>query len=83
MEQNMRFGLILGQLAVLKISDWAVKYVLFEGHFPMFLENFNIMKKLATNVAQNSFQYCQPTQNQPKSHILFHKNGSLRNFCII
>ena len=26
MEHNLRFGLVLGQLAALKISDWAVKY---------------------------------------------------------
>ena len=25
-----------------------------------------------------NFQYCQPAQNQPKSYILFHKNGSLQ-----
>ena len=24
--------------------------------------------------------YCQPAQNQPKSHIIFHKNGWLRDF---
>ena len=27
--------------------------------------------------------YCQLTQNQPKSHILFHKNGSLSDFYIM
>ena len=26
MEQNLRFGLALGRLEVLRISDWAVKY---------------------------------------------------------
>ena len=31
-------------------------------------------------VAPNlNFQYCQPAQNQPKSHILFHINGSPRD----
>ena len=29
------------------------------------------------------FQYCQPAQNQHKSHILFHKNGSLRDFYLM
>ena len=29
------------------------------------------------------FQYCQPAQNQPKSHILIHKNVSLRDFYIM
>ena len=29
------------------------------------------------------FQYCQPAQNQPKSHFLFHKKVSLRNFAAI
>ena len=41
-------------------------------------------KKTSSKVAHNRppffFQYCQPAQNQPKSHILFHKNGSLRDF---
>ena len=27
--------------------------------------------------------YCQPAQNQPKSHILFHKNGFLRDFYLM
>ena len=31
MEQNMRFELLFGQLAVLKISTWAVKNATFEG----------------------------------------------------
>ena len=31
MEQNMKFGLVLGQLAELKISDWAVKCPTFEN----------------------------------------------------
>ena len=43
------------------------------------------MKKLPSRVAHNRsqldfFQYCHPPQNQPKSHILFHKNDSLRDF---
>ena len=29
------------------------------------------------------FQYCQPAQKQPKSRILFHKNGLPRDFYII
>ena len=36
MEQNMRFGLILGRLAILKKTIWAVKYATFEGVFLMF-----------------------------------------------
>ena len=45
------------------------------------------MKKTPSKVDHNRptnffFQYCQPAQNQPKSHILFHKNGSLRDFYI-
>ena len=31
----------------------------------------------------NFFQYCQPVQNQPKSHILFHKKDFLRNLYIM
>ena len=30
-----------------------------------------------------NFQYCQPAQNQPKSQILFHKNGSPRDLYIM
>ena len=44
------------------------------------------MKKPPSKVAHNRpnfFQYCQPAQNQPKSHIRFHKNGSLRDFYIM
>ena len=46
------------------------------------------MKKPPSKVADNwppisFFQYCQPAQNQPKSHILFHKNVSLRGFYIL
>ena len=33
MEQNIRFGLVLDRLAVMKILDWAVKYATFEGNF--------------------------------------------------
>ena len=29
------------------------------------------------------FQHCQPAQNLPKSHFLFHKNVSLRDFYIM
>ena len=32
----MRFGLVLGWFAVLKISDWALKYVTFECNFLCF-----------------------------------------------
>ena len=31
MKKNMGSGLVFGQLAVLKISDWAVKYATFEN----------------------------------------------------
>ena len=34
-QQNIRFGLVLDQMAVLKISDWAVKYAAFAGNFLM------------------------------------------------
>ena len=42
MEQNMRCGLVLGLLALLKISDWAVKYAAFEGIF-LFLLHIGIV----------------------------------------
>ena len=32
-------------------------------------------------IGPNFFQYCQPAQNQPKSQILFHENGSQRDLC--
>ena len=34
-------------------------------------------------MAKKNFQYRRPAQNQPKSHILFHKNGSLHDFYIM
>ena len=51
-----------------------------------FFAHENIEKlpsKVAHNRPQIFFQYCQPTQNHPKSHILFQKNGSLRDFYIM
>ena len=58
-----------------------------------FLKKFNIlyapenMKKTASKVAHNGpkffFQYCQLAQNQPKPHILFHKNDPLHDFYIM
>ena len=46
MEQNMRFGLVLGQLAVLK-KNWAVKYASFEDFLCFHAQkiNFNFLKK--------------------------------------
>ena len=45
------------------------------------------MKKPSSKVAHNQpqffFQYCQPAQNQPKSHFLFHKNASRCDFYIM
>ena len=45
------------------------------------------MKKPPSKVAHyrptHFFQYCQPAQDQPKSHFLFHKNVSLRDFYIM
>ena len=45
------------------------------------------MKKPPSKVANNRppifFQYCQPAQNQPKSHILINKNVSRRDFYIM
>ena len=36
MEQNVIFALVLGWLAMLKISDWALKYATFDGNLFMF-----------------------------------------------
>ena len=46
------------------------------------------MKKLLSKVAHNRpkrffFQSCQPAQNLPKTHFLFHKNVSLHDFYIM
>ena len=45
------------------------------------------LKKLPSKVAHNQpnffFQYCQPAQNQLKSHILFHKDDSLLDVYIM
>ena len=41
------------------------------------------MKKICIISPQFFFQYCQPAQNQPKSHFLFYKNVSLGDFYIM
>ena len=45
------------------------------------------MKKLPSKVAHNCskhlFQYCQPTQNQPKSQFIFHRNYSPHDLCLM
>ena len=43
----------------------------------------NTPSKVACFTAQFSFQYWQTAPNQPKFHILFHKNGSLCDFYIM
>ena len=40
------FGLVFGRLAVLKISDWAVKYATFEGNFLCFHGQFFFFNSL-------------------------------------
>ena len=55
--------------------------------FSIFFDTEN-MKKPSSKVAGNGphiifFQQCQPVQNQPKSHFLFRKNVSLRDFYIM
>ena len=44
---------------------------------------FKLSSKVAHNRTKFFFQYSQPAQNQPKSHFLFHKNVSLRDFYIM
>ena len=39
-EQNMRSELVLGRLAVLNISDWALKYATFGGLFYVLIDKF-------------------------------------------
>ena len=39
--------------------------------------------EISTKPAVGSFQYCQPAQNQPESQILYHKNGSHRDLCVM
>ena len=52
MEQNLRFGLVLSRLAVLKILDWVVKYATFEGNFFMvsraFFKKYSALKSCIT-----------------------------------
>ena len=48
MEQNMRFGMVLGQLAVLKILDWAVKYATFRTMFLCFHGQYVFLNILAS-----------------------------------
>ena len=47
MEQKMKFGLVLGRSAVLKILGWAVKYAAFEGIFFFFLIKIYFVKYLS------------------------------------
>ena len=53
-------------------------------NFKLFLSKtwINCPQKLLIIGPNFIFQYCQPAQNQPKFHFLFHKNGSLCNFYI-
>ena len=44
------------------------------------LLNKKTISKVTYYIAQFFLKYCQPAQNQPKSHLLFHKNGSLHDF---
>ena len=39
MEQTLRFGLVLGQLAVLKPAQIKLKYATDEGNFYVFMRN--------------------------------------------
>ena len=92
MEQKLRFGLVLGRLAVLeKIIGPDYKQLL-RSFFSCFQEKKKFapqtIKKMPSKVANirnrlDSFLYCQPAQNQPKSQSLFHKNCSSRNLCIM
>jgi len=43
----------------------------------------NRPQKLLIIGPNSFFQYCQPTQNQPKSQFLFHKNFSPHDLCIM
>jgi hypothetical protein len=42
-----------------------------------------ILKKWSESAQICFLHYCQPTQNQPNSHFLFHRNVSLCNFYIM
>ena len=47
MDQKLKFGLVLGWLVVLKISDWAVKYATFDDNFSIYswAKNYLAFKK--------------------------------------
>ena len=47
------------------------------------MKTWKTVLKSCSQSAQFFFQYCSPAQNQPKSYILFHKNGSLGDFYIM
>ena len=55
MRQNLIVGLVLGRLAVLKISDWAVKYATFEGNY-MF--SWAINNNFFLNVVVSALKSC-------------------------
>ena len=52
----MRFGLVLGWLVVLKISDWAVKYATFDDNFIVYswAKNYLALKKILYHLQQKS-----------------------------
>ena len=56
MEQNMRFGLVWGQVAVVKILDWAVKYATLEGKYFMFSRTKKYTLKKNVESALNKTQ---------------------------
>ena len=73
-------------LASFKPFFYSIKYILCNFLKKKTFAHENIEKppsKVAYFMAQIFFQYCQPAQNLPKFHILFHKNGALRDFYIM
>ena len=45
MKQNLKFGLVLGLLAVLKLATIKLKYATFEDNFIMLFEQYRVRTK--------------------------------------
>ena len=76
------FSLIIKEI----LCNFQVEATTFRKKNSFFFDHKNMKKqpqKLLIIGSNLFFQYCQPAQNQPKSLILFYKNGSLCDCCIM
>ena len=64
------------------MKNFSADATIFSKNFKLFflLQTWKNHPQKLLIISPHFFQYCQPAQNQPKSHFLFHKNISLRDF---